>query len=155
MATTFTDLPVRDNGQILIDWFNALRAAGAQLESLFGGGFITETQFDLANNQGSPADITGLLFSSATLRGALIDYDVSRKTDTASSEVRSVGRVAAIYRQESSSWELTIPEDNGDDTGITLSITSGGQVQYVSTNISGANYEGKINFKATSFAVIS
>lgn len=151
----FSSLPVRSNGggeenRVTASWFNAIRSA---LISAFGAGAIGETEFTVANNQGAAANVTGLSVSSASYRGAIVEYDVTRKTDTASSEVRCVGTMFLQYRAESSAWEICGTSENGDDVGVTFSITSGGQVQYTSTNISGSNYAGKMNFRVRSFDV--
>lgn len=150
-----SDIPVRENGggwenRVVASWFNQIRTA---LIDLFGGGSIGETDFTLANNQGSAANVTGLSVSSASYRGAVVEYDITRKTDTASSEVRSMGQMFLQYRAQSSAWEIAGIQENGDDAGITFSVTSGGQVQYTSTNISGSNYVGKLTFRVRTFDV--
>ena len=105
----------------------------------------TQTTFTIANNQASPANVTGLSFSSASHRGAIVEYDITRKTATASSEVRAIGSLILVYRTETSSWSME-EQSNHDDVGVTFTVTAGGQVQYTSTNISGSSYVGTMNF---------
>lgn len=142
----FVDVPIRLNGQkFFADWFNSLRAAGVALESFFGVGFIAQTLDTIANNQGSPTSITGFLFDSSDYRSAHVFVEVRRKTDT--NEKKSIGFIRALYRENSSTWEL-IDELGGDDDGVIFSITAGGQVQYTSDSLAGSNYVGEIRFKA-------
>jgi hypothetical protein len=147
---SFLTIPERLNGQkILYDWFNALRGAGVDLEAFVGSGYIGETSFTIANNQGAAANVTGLSFNSASYKAAHIFVRIQRKTD--SSENVSVGVLKAMYRAATTTWEI-LDELGGDFTGVTFSITSGGQVQYTSTNQSGSNYTGTMKFKAITFA---
>jgi len=151
MADISTSIPVRANGDdVFAEWFNILRQ---WLIYLAGGGAIGETQFTVANNQASAANVTDLVFSSASHRGAVVEMDVTRKTDTASSEVRCRRELTLAYRQESASWVILDETVFGDYDGLTLTITAAGQVQYVSTNIAGANYVGKMNFRARTWNV--
>ncbi len=106
-----------------------------------------ETQFALANAQAT-ANVTGLLFSSAAFRSVVIEYDITRKTDTGSSEVRRVaGKLVLVFSEETSNWTLESDEFSGSLAGVTLTVTTAGQVQYATTDITGANYVGVINFK--------
>lgn len=129
-------------------WFNTLRT---WILELVGGGSIGETSFTIANAQASVANVTGLSFTAASYRSAEVEYEISRKTDTASSEVRSIGTLRLAYRAQSSAWEILGENSSGDETGVTFSITAAGQVQYSSTNISGSNYAGTLKFRARSW----
>lgn len=147
---SFSSVTVRENGQrVDYSWWNSLRTAGAAVEAFLGAGFISETPFAIANGQASAANITGLAFSSAAYKGALITMEVRRKTD--SSEVIDHGMWTARYKDSTSSWELLRVVGGGDETGVTLSITAGGQVQYTSDTLSGANYSGTFKFRAMTF----
>lgn len=154
MSDLATSIPVRSNGDtVFASWWNLLRT---WLIYFFGGGAIPETQFTVANNQGVAADVTGLVFTAASYRSAEVEYELSRKTDTASSEVRAIGRLRLAYRAEGTAWAILGEEYHGDEidglpAGVTFSITSAGQVQYTSTNISGSNYVGTLKFRARTF----
>jgi hypothetical protein len=146
----FLDIPLRANGQKFYhDWFNSLRSAGVAIEAFFGTNFINETSFTLANNQGAPANVTGLSFDQTSVRSALIYCEVRRKTD--SNEVITNGTLRAYYRVNTTTWEI-LDELGGDDDGVTFSITSAGQIQYISTDLTGTNYSGRLLFKAITFA---
>jgi hypothetical protein len=146
----FNDIPLRENGQkFYYHWFNALRTAGLFIETWLGGGAITETSFTIANGQGAASNVTGLVFSSSSYKCAHIYAQVRRKTAT--NEVISSGRLIAIYRDLTSTWEL-LDELSGDDDGVVFSITSAGQIQYTSDTVSGSSYVGTMKFKAITFA---
>lgn len=104
----------------------------------FGGSPLSVV---LANNQGTPADITGLLFDKVSIKAAQFDYEIYRRTDTQNEMEAGTGFVS--YRTDTSTWEISF-QSQFDDSGVTLSITSGGQVQYVSTNLTGTSYAGKM-----------
>lgn len=147
---SFTAIPTRSNGQKFFStWFNSLRDAGIAIENFLGGGYVAETSFTLANNTGSPTNVTGLSFSSASYKAAYIFARIQRKTD--SSETVSIGTLKAVYRVATTTWEL-LDEMGGDYTGTTFSITSGGQIQYTTTNQSGTNYTGTLKFKVITFS---
>jgi hypothetical protein len=149
----FNDIPTRTNTQVNVSWWNSLRAAGAFLENMLGGGIAVETQFTIANNQSSAASITGLVFDKTVYITAEVQYTVMRKTDTAASGVRETGRLLCTYESQENAWNIEPLVDtfmtNGP-SGITFSITSAGQIQYTSTNITGANYVGKMRHKVVS-----
>lgn len=145
------EIPERPNGGTAIaDWWNIFRT---KLIGYFGAGGIGETSFTLPNNQSSATDVTGLSFSISSVRSAIVTYEVSRKTDTALSELRSIGRLFLAYRAQSSAWEILNQQENGDDSGVTFTVTAGGQVQVATTNIAGSNYVGTLKFKGESFNV--
>jgi len=107
-----------------------------------GGGGGSSISMALANNQTSAANVTGLSINSATYIHAMMNVFISRQTDTPTELVES-GILHLVYLPKSATWDIRFQSVYGD-AGITFSITSGGQVQYVSTNIAGANYVGKL-----------
>jgi len=104
----------------------------------------------ILNAQASPLSIAGLLFSSSTDTSQIIFYEIRRKTD--SNEVVATGEISIFYRTLTSTWEIS-DSTNGDDDGVTFSITSGGQIQYTSNTLSGSNYTGTILFKKVALNV--
>jgi len=112
----------------------------AAVKSLIGFGG-TELQQVINNTQASPLDITGLLFSSATLKGAQFDYEIHRQTD--SGHVVESGTGFLTFRTPTNTWDFS-QQTQFDDSGVTLSVTSGGQVQYVSDTLAGTTYVGRI-----------
>lgn len=94
-------------------------------------GDIGETTFSPVNNQAVAADVTGLVFANATTRAfkALVSVAIN-----ATLPLYEVIEVLGI--QKSSGWDITL-QSAGDASGINLSITSAGQVQYTSDNYAG------------------
>ena len=99
--------------------------------------------FNAANNIGTPTDVTGLLFSLGLVRSFYVILIVKIN---ATSSLYAQFTIEGI--QTASNWFI-YDSYIGDDTGITFSITSGGQIQYTSTNISG--YTSSIFDYKTSF----
>lgn len=95
----------------------------------------------IINNQVTPVSIAGLSFAGST-SGRFI-YEIRRSTD--SSDIECTGNVDALYID--GDWELSEYNMLGDASGVTFSITSGGQIQYISSNMSGSNYSGTITFR--------
>lgn len=109
--------------------------AGAIVESAINTAdvvlLVAEGSFSAANNQSSPTNITGLAFANASIRS--FQTVISIFID-ATSDLFAQYQLNGI--QKGSSWEMS-QEFVGDDTGIEFSITNAGQVQYISTNVSG------------------
>jgi hypothetical protein len=102
-------------------------------------------ELDLPNDAG-PNDIDGLLFDTS-LRHAWVLMSFYRRDDT--QEKASSVMLHIQYKTDGNAF-LIEPESNFDtilaQSGITLSITAGGQVQYATTEFLGANYSGKMQF---------
>lgn len=97
-------------------------------------GDINQTQFNLLDNQATPQNITGFSFSTRKAFSAIVV--IQRDTTYAKYSLEGVDK--------NGSWEMS-QEFTGDVTGITLSITSGGQIQYTSSNTGNG---GTIDFRA-------
>lgn len=100
-------------------------------------------QASILNNQSSVANVTELLFDSTIVRAATVFYYIFRKHGA--TEIMESGTITIRY--VNSAWTFT-QEYQGDDTGVTLSITSGGQFQYTSTNLAGSPYTGVMKYRA-------
>lgn len=147
----FGSIPDRANGdKFYYYWFNSLRDAGKAIENFLGGSYIAETSVSLANNQVAASSITGLLFDHTLTQAVHIYAEVRRSTS--STEVISSGRLIAFYRVATTTWEL-LDELSIDDDGVVFSITSAGQIQYTSDNMSGTGYAGTMKFKAITFGI--
>jgi len=85
---------------------------------------IDETEQVLVDNQAAAANITGLALP-ATLRTFEILMSIERGTSFESKKFIGI--------QKNADWEIN-EETIGDDAGVTITITSGGQVQYTSTS---------------------
>ncbi len=137
------------NGQVLTydlgtsSWKNATPSGGGGTGS---AGDIAETSFSMANNQSSAANVTGLVFANATVRSfkALISIEVDATSDLFQA-------VELLGIQKGASWEM-LQTSTGDNAQVIFSITSAGQIQYISGNISGF-VSGKIKFKASTTTI--
>jgi hypothetical protein len=104
-------------------------------------GDINQTSFSSANNQASPANVTGFAFANASVRS--FKAQVSATID-ATADLFEVFELLGVQR--GADWALSVAS-TGDDSGIVFSITNAGQVQYTSTNVSGFS-SGVIKFRA-------
>lgn len=156
-ASTVTD------GQLLIgnDAANgfslATLTAGANITITNGAGSITiaaagnpndipDTTFSAANNQTSPANVTGLVFPNANVRSFEAHVNAVLDATTDAYEVFTLRGI-----QKGASWDLDVTS-TGDDSGVIFSITNAGQVQYQSANSAGF-VSLDISFRAITLAV--
>jgi hypothetical protein len=119
------------------------------IQTLLGTNDITNTTFSLTNNQAVAANITGLLFSTSSVRSATISYSIYISSST--TEIAENGRLYLNYKPSAGTWNVSREAD--EDAGVVLTITNAGQVQYTTTNIGGTGYLGQIKFKAETFTV--
>jgi len=129
---------------------NALKKVTVQtivdLAGAGSAGDIAETSFAIANNQASPADVTGLAFANATVRGfeVLATVEIDATAD--------LYETYALYGiQKGASWDMS-QESVGDDSGIIFSITNAGQIQYISQSYAGF-VSGSIKFRARTTSI--
>lgn len=93
------------------------------------------------NNADTGVDITGLVFDKTVFKGAQIDFDLYRQTD--SSNKWESGTLFVTHDPVADLWRITLTS-NFDDCGVTFAISATGQISYSSDSLAGANYEGKI-----------
>jgi len=110
-------------------------------------GDINQTSFSAANNQASPANVTGFAFANANVRSfkALVSIHIDATVD-----LDEVVELTGV--QAGGDWYLSPVFTGGDTSGVEFSITSAGQVQYTSTNVSGF-VSSTIKFRAITTAV--
>lgn len=132
------------NGIISFAWQTFVKALFERLNPLG-----IEKSFVLANNKttivGDPDqdDIKGLAFNKQSVGCAFIDFYIQRTTDT--NESVSSGSSIVYYKPKSDTWAFVSAPTVA---GITLSITSAGQIQYTSTNVTGTTVISKITWRA-------
>jgi hypothetical protein len=109
-------------------------------------GDIEETSFAVANNQVAAASITGFAFSNTTVRSfsALVSVEID-----ATLGLFETFELVGINK--AGSFDMAISAV-GDESGVTLSITTGGQVRYTSANYSGF-VSGLIRFRAITLSI--
>lgn len=112
-----------------------------------GTGDILTTSFNIANNQSAAANVTGLSFDTGTVRSAIIQYSLYRTSNV--SESSEGGFIYVTYKSTAGTWELA--QSYAGTSGVTFTITNGGQVQYTSSDIGATAYSGKMKFQAKAF----
>ncbi|MFZ4411511.1 MAG: hypothetical protein ACOYOV_00410 [Bacteroidales bacterium] len=112
------------------------------MSSLKGPSDILETSAIIDNNISSPTAISGFAFDPSTTRSFSVQCAIYRTYDASekSEELNLVGLYTGA-----GGWLLQ--QDGIGNAGVTLDITSGGQVTYTSTNLVGSSYSGIIKFK--------
>lgn len=115
------------------------------LNNLLSSNDILETSFSIANNQTTPADVTGLVFNAGSVRGGEVSYAIFRISDINPSGNAEYGKMHVLY-DNNSGWELSVGDVVGN-SNVTFSITPAGQVQYTSSDIDPLNYIGVMKFK--------
>jgi hypothetical protein len=120
------------------------------LASLKGSSDILETAAAINNNQISQDSIQGLFFDSLIVRSFTVTGNITRTTSTV--QQYEEFQLKGLYRGPTLGWALQ--QESLSSSGVTFSITSSGQIQYVSTSISGdpITYSGLIKFKAIALA---
>lgn len=104
-------------------------------------GDISETTFAFADNQVAAANVTGLAFANGTVRGFTAEIVIERGTTYEKYKLEGI--------QRNADWQMS-QEAVGDDTGLTFSITTSGQVQYTSSSTGSG---GNIKFRAITLSV--
>jgi hypothetical protein len=133
-----------DYGEQLTDFFEAVSDA---LTTVQQPNDILPTQASINNNQSSFTNIPGFSFDTSEVIAINAEYIVNRSTTAPAQKVTESGKIEGNY--DGTSWTISISADG--DAGIELDITSAGQMQYKSTNITGTGYVGQIIFKAKVF----
>lgn len=135
--------PVTDSSSILTRaWENFFRKIQDVVNYI-----RDEEVFNLENNQSSPANIAPLAFDNQITSHAVIEYFVQRIHSTPSENLQA-GRLTVFYRYNTFDWVLTnTTEGSSGSPGVTFSITSTGQIQYTTTNISGLPSLSRITFR--------
>lgn len=107
---------------------------------------INDTAFSLTNNQAAAANVTGLAFSNAAVRGAKIEYSI---TINATVGLFEKGELQIV--QNATGW-LINRESVGSDSQVNLTVTNSGQIQYTTPDYTGF-VSGKIQFRAITNAI--
>lgn len=99
--------------------------------SSVSSGDLPQTSFSGANNQSSPANVTGFAFANGSVRSfqALVSVAID-----ATADVFEVFELNGVQR--GADWALSY-DSTGDTSGYAFSITTAGQIQYTSTNLAG------------------
>ena len=137
----FTSLVIDQRGLLSFVWtqfFSLISSALAYLGE--------EMYFDLVNNQSSAVNIDRMFFDKGLVSAGFVEYLIQRVTSTTNRIQLGILRVT--YNPDTDLWSLAEYGTSGPDSaGITFSITSTGQIQYVSSNLGGTQEISRIVFR--------
>jgi len=108
-----------------------LVAIADALATVQGPNDILQTSAALANNQTTPANIPGLVFSTASVLSIEVSFFLVRNYDSGSSTVTEAGNIIGSY--DGSEFKISVDSDG--NTGITFNIDNTGQMNYTSTDL--------------------
>lgn len=111
---------------------------------------VSQSSFSIANNQSSPADITGLIFNPSLFRGVKIEYSIYRQTDTLGSARAQIGQLRFVYNTQEAKWLLS-DDFAGQNAEVAFEVDDiSGQVKYTSSDLdlpnSNPNYVGTLKY---------
>lgn len=131
-------------GESVTDWAEAVSIA---LETVQQPNDITTTTATILNNISSPTSVTGFSFDTSEVVSINSEFIVTRTTDVPAVNLVESGFIQGNF--DGANWSISI--ESVGDAGIDFDITAGGQITYISTNLTGSNYTGTIRFKAKVF----
>lgn len=67
-------------------------------------------------------------------------------TQTSNANLNGTGTLSGYYNPESSTWILNNANKSGDTSSVTFSMTSGGQLQYTTTNLAGTSVTNNLRY---------
>ena len=112
------------------------------LNTLKGPADILETGANILNDQRYPADVTDMKFNASIVRSFKIEGNITRTYDSNS----KYEEFTIVGLHNGSGWDLQ--QDGMGDAGVTFSITSSGQIQYSSTDLTYTiSYSGLCKFR--------
>lgn len=130
-----------DYGEQVTSWAEAVTDA---LTTVQQPNDILSTQASINNNQTTFANIPGFIFDTTEVIAINAEYIVNRTTTSPATKVTESGHIEGNF--DGSNWTIAIT--NIGEAGMEFDITSAGQIQYKSSDISGTGYVGEIVFKA-------
>lgn len=145
----FKTIMLESGGLLTPAWISFFRSL---YERVFTLG--VEKSFDIVNNQAGVADITGLRFDHRGVSQVAIDYLIQRvTTSTGAVEKIETGIFLLAYKPTANTWSKVVIGTAGPDTsGVTITVTALGQVQYTSTNVAGTAHISRMVWRARTLA---
>lgn len=114
--------------------------------------FPNLTSFTIANAQVAAANVTGMVFDKTKVRSFVAEYQIYRSAVGGQTRVQ---RGTLVGVTDGTSWDIIerpfVSLPTASDAGVTFTITSAGQVQYVSDD-NGGSYlaaNSKMDWKTT------
>ncbi len=120
------------------------------LASIKGPYDLAETPALINSVQSTSESIQGMFFDSLNVRSFVVTGNITRTTD--SEQRYEEFELRGLYKGATTGWVLQ--QESIGSSGVTFSINSSGQVQYVATALSGnqATYSGLIKFRGIGIA---
>lgn len=131
-------------GEQISDWISAASDALATVQQRND---VPNSSASILNNMTTPTSIPGFIFDTSEVISINGEYIITRTTDVPAVNLTESGVIQGNFN--GSVWSIAI-EAIGN-AGVTFSITSDGQIQYTSTNLTGSSYVGEIRFRAKVF----
>lgn len=131
-------------GEQVTDWAEAVSDA---LGTVQQRNDIPNSSATILNNVTTPTPIAGFLFDTSEVISIYAEFIVRRSTTAPAVSLVESGLITGNFDGQDWNIEITTVKD----AGISLDITSGGQITYTTTNLAGSNYVGEILFKAKVF----
>jgi hypothetical protein len=126
---------------LTLDKMNSTQLRLAMLEFYRRGGRQAPINQNILNDQAA-SNVTGLAaLNPAETKGMCFSFDIERKTATQSRH--EIGKVYITRDTANNQW-LISQSSVLDDSGVVLSITSGGQLQYATDELTGGTYSGEL-----------
>lgn len=121
------------------------------LSNVAGPGDILQTAAVIGNTASSTFNVPGLFFDSNVIRAAVAEvviYRIGTTGITINDERCQVLTLYITYKSGLNLWDMS-QVGGGGDSGVTLSISGSGQIQYTVTEaLAGSNYNGTIRYRA-------
>ncbi len=133
-----------DYGESLSDYFEAVSEA---LSTVQQPNDILTTSASILNNQTTFADISGFIFNSSEVISINSEFIIQRSTVSPASKLVESGFIQGNYN--GATWSFSV--ESVGNSGVEFNITSAGQLQYRTSNLTGSSYSGLITFRGKVF----
>lgn len=145
------------NGKIMLGGsFTLLNGISSNSIGLLDSTGAPNAAFTSAIGTGFDAAVYGLAEDgiSVTIVGDFLSFNGVTNPARISSFLNAIElaeefTLRGVYRDALVAWTIGAQAGFGDDTGLTLSMTSAGQLQYESSNLSGTLIESALKFRIT------
>lgn len=126
------EIPVQGEGsgwgEDTTSWIQAISESFA---TVFNSQDIKPTAATLANNQITAANIVGLRFDTSEVISVEVKFFIKRIYDSGASVSVETGSISGYY----SGSQFIISVESIGNSGVTIDVTSSGQFQYTSSNL--------------------
>ena len=131
-----------DWGKNAADWATAVTNT---VNGVNSNGDILTTSFNPVDNQIVPANVFGFVFDSSVSQGFIVDYAIYRTNGSVG--YSETGSLFGTYNTFDGIWTMAQVGVLVESTGIKLTLTNSGQIQYTSTNL-GGTHSCRLSFRA-------